>query len=198
MKKRLFLILFSFFFLFSCSKRNDKAHTFNLSYTKDDKNIILNFENNTGSDIVFLTPNVIEFESLKNKDYQNVYGLIKPNQSNKYYQKILDSFYLKTLIAENKQDLIDVKKLYMGHSVFYLKKNSSLKVSYDLKINRTATPSKYKQIYYPYPRGIQENYLERDYIGKFSKLNFGKARFVLQPVIEDSLFIKISEKDTDY
>lgn len=159
---------------------------------------MLNYENNTNTDIVFLAPNVIEFESLKNKDYQNVYGLIKPNQSDKYYQKILDSLYNKTLIAENKQDLIDLKRLYMSHSVFYLKKNGSLKVSYELKIQRTAVPSKYKQIYYPYPRGIEENYLEKDYIGKFSKLNFGKAKFVLQPVIEDSLFINISRKDTDY
>ncbi|MGE8554223.1 MAG: hypothetical protein ACN6OB_09890 [Chryseobacterium jejuense] len=196
MKKNIFLILFSLFILFSCKKRN-KTYDFTLSYSEDNKNIVLNFQNNTNTDIIFLAPNVIEFESLKNKDYQNVYAVIKSNQSDKYYQSILDSLYNKTLIDKNKE-LIDLKKLYGGHSVFYLKKNSNLKVLYKLKIQRTAIPSKYKQIYYPYPRGIQENYLERDYIGKFSKLNFGKARFVLQPVIEDSLFIKVSEKDTNY
>lgn len=151
-----------------------------------------------GTDIIFLAPKVIEFESLKNKDYQNVYGIIKANQSNKYYQKKLDSIYIKTLIHEKMQDLIYLERLYGRHSVFYLKQNGNLKVSYELKIQRTAIPSKYKQIYYPYPRGIEENYLERDYIGKFSKLNFGKAKFVLQPVIEDSLFIRVTEKDTDY
>ncbi|MDR6548347.1 hypothetical protein J2810_004437 [Chryseobacterium rhizosphaerae] len=196
MRSKIILVFFSFFLFFSCKKK--KTDAFNLSYIRENNNVMLNYENNTNTDIVFLAPNVIEFESLKNKDYQNVYGLIKPNQSDKYYQKILDSLYNKTLIAENKQDLIDLKRLYMSHSVFYLKKNGSLKVSYELKIQRTAVPSKYKQIYYPYPRGIEENYLEKDYIGKFSKLNFGKAKFVLQPVIEDSLFINISRKDTDY
>lgn len=196
MKSRIILLIFSFFFLFSCKKK--KTDTFNLSYKKDNKNIVLNFENNTNNDIVFLTPNTVEFESQKNKDYKNVFAVIKPHQLDKYYQKILDSLYIKTLIGENMQVLIDLKSSYEGHSVFYLKKNSTLKIFYDLKINKLATPSKYKQIYYPYERGIKENYLERDYISKFSKLNFGRARFILQPVIKDSLFITISEKDTNY
>ncbi|WP_179473216.1 hypothetical protein [Chryseobacterium sp. H1D6B] len=172
--------------------------TFNLSYERDNKNIVLNFENNTGSNIVFLAPNAIEFESLKNKNYQDVYAVIKPDQPNKDYQKILDSLYKKTLIDEGMQGLTDLKRPSDGHSVFCLKKGGSLKVYYNLVVRKTATPSKYKQIYYPYKRGMQENYLEKDYLGNFSKLNFGKAKFVLQPVIEDSLFINITEKDTDY
>ncbi|SFN15264.1 hypothetical protein SAMN05421594_1399 [Chryseobacterium oleae] len=196
MRSRIILLVFSFFFVFSCKKK--KTDTFNLSYKQDNKNIVLNFENNTSTDIVFLAPNMIGFESVKNKDSQNVYAIIKTNKQNKYYQKILDSLYIKTLINENMQVLIDLKRPSDGHSVFYLKKDSSLKIFYDLNILRTAIPSKYKQIYYPYKRGIEENYLERDYISKFSKLNFGRARFILQPVIKDSLFITISEKDTNY
>ncbi|KFF23052.1 hypothetical protein [Chryseobacterium sp. JM1] len=196
MRSRIILLVFSFFFLFSCKKK--KTHTFNLSYIKDNKNIVLNFDNNTNTDIVFLAPNMIGFESEKNKDSQNVYAIVNTKKQNKYYQEILDSLYIKTLINENMQVLIDLKRPSDGHSVFYLKKDSSLKIFYDLNILRTAIPSKYKQIYYPYKRGIEENYLERDYISKFSKLNFGKARFILQPVIKDSLFITISEKDTNY
>lgn len=196
MKNKIILVFFSFFFVFSCKKK--KTDTFNLSYKQDNKNIVLNFENNTNTDIVFLAPNMIGFESEKNKDSQNVYAIVNTKKQNKYYQEILDSLYIKTLINENMQVLIDLKRPSDGHSVFYLKKDSSLKVFYDLKILRTAIPSKYKQIYYPYERGIKENYLERDYISKFSKLNFGRARFILQPVIKDSLFITISEKDTNY
>lgn len=196
MKSRIILLVFSFFFLFSCKKK--KTHTFNLSYIKDNKSIVLDFANNTNTDIVFLAPNMIGFESVKNKDSQNVYAIIKTNKQNKYYQKILDSLYIKTLINENMQVLIDLKRPSDGHSVFYLKKDSSLKIFYNLNILRTAVPSKYKQIYYPYKRGINKNYLEKDYIGKFSKLNFGKAKFVLQPIINDSLFIRISEKDTNF
>ncbi|MCQ9633843.1 hypothetical protein MP477_02600 [Chryseobacterium sp. WG23] len=196
MKNIIIFLVFSYFLLFSCEKK--KTDTFNLSYIKDNKNIVLNFKNNTNTDIVFLAPNMIGFENVKNKDSQNVYAIINTDKQDKYYQKIVDSLYIKALINENMQILIDLKRPSDGHSVFYLKKDSSLKVFYKLNILRTAIPSKYKQIYHPYKRGIQENYLERDYITKFSKLNFGKAKFVLQPVIEDSLFIKVSEKDTNY
>lgn len=192
-----FVRLFLLFFL-SCNKENDNLSAFNLSYIKNSKNdIILCFENNTDTDLVFLTPNIIEFQSLKNNDYQNVYGVIKSDKSDAYDQKIFDSLYHKTLVAENKQDLTDEKKHYMSHSVFYLKKNDIIRVLYKLKIHKAAIPSEYKQIYYPYARGIQENYLEKQYITKFSKTNFGKAKFILQPVIQDSLFINISEKDID-
>lgn len=134
MKNLLVLIFFSSFFLLSCNKEKSKTNTFNLSYARNIKDIILNFKNNTNTDIIFLAPNAIEFESLNNKDYQNVYGVIEPNQSDKYYQKILDSLYIKTLIDEKMQVLIDLKRPSDGHSVFYLKKNSYLKVLYKLKI----------------------------------------------------------------
>lgn len=71
-----FVRLFLLFFL-SCNKENDNLSAFNLFYVKNNKNdIILRFENNTDTDLVFLTPNIIEFQSLKNNDYQNVYGII--------------------------------------------------------------------------------------------------------------------------
>ncbi len=189
-----------FFFLFFCCKKKEKANDFNLSYkyVKTNKNIILNYENNTDTNIVFIAPNIIEFESLKNKDCQDVYAVIKPGQPDKQYQRILDSFYIKTLNDHNSQVLLDLKRPSDGHSAFRLKRNSSLKVSYNLIVRKTAIHSKYKQIYYPYKKAMQENYLEKDYIGDFSKLNFGKAKFILQPIIEDSLFISISNKDTDY
>lgn len=193
-----FVRLFLLFFL-SCNKENDNLSAFNLFYVKNNKNdIILRFENNTDTDLVFLTPNIIEFQSLKNNDYQNVYGIIESDKSDAYNQKIFDSLYHKTLVAENKQDLTDEKKHYMSHSVFYLKKHDTIKVLYKLKIHKAAIPSEYKQIYYPYARGIQENYLEKQYITEFSKTNFENAKFILQPVIQDSLFINISEKDIDH
>lgn len=85
----------------------------------------------------------------------------------------------------------------MSHSVFYWKKHDTIKVLSKLKIHKAAIPSEYKQIYYPYARGIQANYLEKQYITEFSKTNFENAKFILQPVIQDSLFINISEKDID-
>lgn len=63
------VLILSFFFLFSCDKKRNKTLNLSYKYIKDNKYIILNFKNNTDADVVFLAPNVIEFESVKNKNY---------------------------------------------------------------------------------------------------------------------------------
>lgn len=99
-------------------------------------------------------------------------------------------------------DLINQMMPGDGDSVFYLKKNEKLRVKYNLTIKQSPPiekySSKFKQNYYPYDKVLKGNYPEGEYLRRFSKLNFGKAKFMAQPIIEDTLLIRISEKDANF
>ncbi|SDJ31972.1 hypothetical protein [Chryseobacterium jejuense] len=169
------------------------------------------FENNTSQNIVFPTPNTLEFgdENLKKFSTQGnmedsypitVYAIIKDNQSSKFYQEKLDSIYDSFLTEIGNSDFIGDKKTGDGNSVFYLKEKEKLIIKYNLIIRQLPSmnySSKFKQNYYPYDKVLKGNYPEGEYLRRFSKLNFDKAKFVAQPVIEDSLFLNISNKDAN-
>ncbi|PWN67116.1 hypothetical protein [Chryseobacterium oncorhynchi] len=211
MKKNIYLILFSLFILFSCKKKN-KVHGFSLSYSKNNKDIVLHFENNTSHNIIFPAPNTLEFGDKNFKDFStqggkekdfpiNVYAIIENNQSSKFYQKKLDSIYNAFLTEIGNTDFIGDKKPGDGNSVFYLKKMEKVKVKYNLTIKQSSPihkySSKFKQNYYPYDKVLKGNYPEAEYLRRFSKLNFANAKFVAQPTIEDSLFLNISHNDAN-
>ncbi|MCQ9633841.1 hypothetical protein MP477_02590 [Chryseobacterium sp. WG23] len=98
-------------------------------------------------------------------------------------------------------DLINQVMPGDGESVFYLKSNGKLSVKYKLIIKQSPPilkySSKFKQNYYPYDKVLKGNYPEGEYLRRFSKLNFGKAKFIAQPIIEDSLFLNISQNDAN-
>lgn len=207
MKKLVITSLIATLFL-SCKEKAKNA--FGLKYIKANNQIYLSFENGTNHDIVFLVPNTLEFGDKNYKDFStqggkegdypiNVYALIEPNQSSKFYQKKLDSIHDSYLAEIGNGDFIGDERPGDGNSVFYLKTHESIKVKYKLTIKQPAPhyeySSKYKQNYYPYDKVLKGNYPEGEYLRRFSKLNFGKAKFVAQPLIEDSLILKISEKD---
>ncbi|WBV56476.1 hypothetical protein PFY10_20015 [Chryseobacterium daecheongense] len=209
--KNVIIIFVVIFISFSCSEK--KKDDFKLDYIKNKNNIYLNYENNTNKDIIFLAPNILDFGDENFKDFNTrgnmegffpiaVYAIIEPNQSYQFYQKKLDSIRNKDLLERGiNDDLFKEVKPGEGNSVFYLKKNEKIKVKYNLTIKpltlKRTYSSKFKQNYYPYDKLKQENarYSEARNLRNFSKLNFGKAKFVLQPVIEDSLFLRISDKD---
>jgi len=194
-----------------CCKENAKDN-FSLVYIKDNNNLYLNFKNNTNYDIVFLVPNTLEFGDKKYKslstqggkeqDYPiNVYALIQANQSSVSYQKKLDSIRNNDFLERGMMDFIKEIKPGDGNSVFHLNSKTEIKVRYNLVIKsmlpvfKKSYSSTFKQNYYPYDKVLKGVYPEGEYLIKFSKLNFGKAKFVAQPVIEDSLVLKLSEKD---
>lgn len=197
-------------FLFSCKEKH--KNTFNLEYIKDNHYIYLQIENSTKQDIIFLLPNSLEFgdENYKSfstrgsreEDYPiNVYAIIKPKQSSVVYQRKLDSIHNAYLTEIGNGDFIGDERPEDGNSVFYLKSKTKIKIKYDLIIKsmmvmfKQSYSSKFKQNYYPYDKVLKGNYPEGEYLRRFSKFNFGKAKFVAQPVIEDSLFLRLSEKD---
>lgn len=192
----------------SCKKGCKNA--LDLSYTKINEHIYLQLQNNIGKDIVFLVPNSLEFgdenykgystRGSKEEDYPiNVYAIIEPNQSSKFYQKKLDSVHNSYLAEIGNADFIGDERPGDGNSVFYLKVHESIKIKYKLTIQQSAPyhkySSKFKQTYYPYDKVLEGNYPEAEYLKRFSKLNFGKVRFIAQPCIKDSLFLTISQSD---
>ena len=210
--KNFTLILLIIFCLFSCKQESKKDTIFSLKYTKNGDELTLIFENNTSHDIIFPAPNTLEFGDKNFKDFStqggkekdfpiNVYAIIGNNQSSKFYQKKLDSIYNTFLTEIGNADFIGDKKSGDGNSVFYLKKMEKLKVKYNLTIKQSPPmhkySSKFKQNYYPYDKVLKGNYPEAEYLRRFSKLNFGKAKFIAQPIIEDSLFLKITENDAN-
>ncbi|KPE50101.1 hypothetical protein [Chryseobacterium indologenes] len=198
------IILLGLLFL-SCKQQ--PKDIFSLKYIKSDNEITLYFENNTKEDIIFLTPNTLEFgdknfKSLTSEDgIIKVYALLKPDQSSKFYQNKLDSIWKGYLIETGFKDFINDIRPGDGNSVLYLKKMGKLSIRYDLIIKQSAPlnkySSKFKQNYYPYDKVLKGDFHDSEYLRRFSKLNFGKAKFVVQPVIEDSLFLNISDKDAN-
>ncbi|WP_123863303.1 hypothetical protein [Chryseobacterium rhizosphaerae] len=206
-----FIIIIVVFILFGSCKEKQKS-AFSLQYIEDKKDLYLQFKNNTNQDIIFLVPNSLEFgdknyKSLstrgnKEEDYPiNVYALIQPDQSPLLYQKKYDSIYNGYLTEIGNGYFIGDERPSDGNSVFYLKSRVEIKIKYNLVIKsmmimfKQSYSSKFKQNYYPYDKALKGNYGESEYLRRFSKLNFGKAKFVAQPVIEDTLFLRLSEKD---
>ncbi|MGH1518080.1 hypothetical protein [Chryseobacterium sp. JK1] len=203
--------LIGFVLLFSCKEQH--KNTLNLKYIKNSKNIYLQFKNNTGKDIIFLVPNSLEFGTKNIKSYStrgsreedyplNVYAIIEPRQFSESFQKKLDSIHNTYLTEIGNSAFIGDERPGDGNSALYLKNNNIIKVKYKLTIKQSPPiekySSKFKQNYYPYDKVLKGNYPEGEYLRRFSKLNFGKAKFVAQPVIEDSLFINITENDVNY
>jgi len=197
-----------FLLVLSCKKKCKNA--LDLSYTKVNQQIYIQLQNNIGKDVVFLVPNSLEFGDENYKGYStrggkeedypiNVYAIIEPNQSSQFYQKKLDSVHNSYLAEIGNADFIGDERLGDGNSVFYLKVHESIKIKYKLNIQQSAPQhkyfSKFKQTYYPYNKVLEGNYPEGEYLRKFSKLNFGKVKFVAQPCIKDSLFLTISQND---
>ncbi|NIF06581.1 hypothetical protein F3J23_14120 [Chryseobacterium sp. Tr-659] len=204
------LILLVIFCLFSCKQKQEKNNIFSLEYIKNNNELILLFDNKTSQDIIFPAPNTLEFgdENFKNFSTQGgmegsfpitVYGVINPNQSSKFYQKKLDSIMNADLSQRDMAALINEMKPGDGNSVFYLKKMQKIKIKYNLIIRQSPPihnySSKFKQNYYPYNKILKGKYPEGEYLRRFSRLNFEHIKFVEQPIIKDSLILKISDKD---
>ncbi|WP_326981078.1 hypothetical protein VUJ46_12405 [Chryseobacterium sp. MYb264] len=208
MSKIFFII--SIIFVFSC--KQEQSNSFELKYIKNSNEVYLDFENKLNYDIIFLAPNTLHFSDVKKKRPTSIpdgdgfppiiiYGIIEPRHTSKFYQQKLDSIHNSYLTEIGNANFINAQKAGDGNSVYYLKPYESTRVKYKLKIKQSPPyyeyASKYKQNYYPYEKVLKGNYPEGEYLRRFSKLNFGRAKFVLQPIIEDSLFINISEKDTE-
>ncbi|MDC8101638.1 hypothetical protein [Chryseobacterium rhizosphaerae] len=206
-----FIIIIVVFILFGSCKEKQKS-AFSLQYIEDKKDLYLQFKNNTNQDIIFLVPNSLEFgdknfhdlttQGGKEGDYPiNVYAVIDSGQSSEIYQQKLDSIHDAYLTEIGNGDFIGDERPGDGNSVFYLKNNKTIKVKYNMTIKPIMIPSKkiysstFKQNYYPYDKVLKGEYPDGEYLRRFSKLNFGKAKFVAQPVIEDTLFLRLSEKD---
>lgn len=202
------LLLISIMALFSCREKH--KNKFELAYNKDHNELYLCFENNLGHDIIFFAPNTLHFSDIRTKRPTSVpeedgfppitiYAIIEPYQASKFYQKKLDSIHDSYLTEIGNADFIRDERPGDGNSVFYLKTHKSIKLKYKLTIKQPAPhygySSKYKQNYYSYDKVLKGEYPEGEYLRRFSKLNFRKAKFVAQPVIEDSLFLILSEKD---
>lgn len=211
--KNITLFLLIIFGFFSCKQKQKKNGPLSLEYVKNNNELILIFENNTSQNIIFPVPNTLEFGDKNFKDFStqggkerdfpiNVYAIIDDNQFSKLYQKKLDSIRNLNLSERGMADLINQMMPGDGDSIFYLNSNGKLNVKYKLNIKQSPPihkySSKFKQNYYPYDKVLKGNYPEGEYLRRFSKLNFGKAKFVAQPTIEDSLFIRISEKDINF
>lgn len=210
--KNITLALLTIFCLLSCKQKQKKNNIFSLDYIKNDNELILKFENNTSQNIIFPVPNTLHFGDTKTKRYSSiregegfppitVYAIIEPNQSTKLYQKKLDSIRDNYFFKKGMVDVIKEMKPEDGNTVLYLKAHKIITVKFNLTVKQgihQEYSSKYKQNYYPYDKVLKGNYPEGEYLRRFSKLDFGEAKFMAQPVIEDSLFIKVSEKDINY
>ncbi|MEF9479829.1 hypothetical protein OWR28_20835 [Chryseobacterium sp. 1B4] len=107
--KNFTIILLTIFSLFSCKQKENNV--FSLKYSRNNNELILSFENNTSQNIIFPTPNTLEFgdknyKSLstqggKEGDYPiNVYAIIAPNQSSTFYQKNWIVFEIMIFLKE--------------------------------------------------------------------------------------------------
>jgi len=207
---RNFIIITIFCLFISCEQK--EKNSFSLKYIRNDNELALIFENNTSKNIVFPVPNTLEFGDKNFKDLSTqgdmehsfpitVYATIEPKQSSQFYQKKIDSIWKSYMIENGYSDFINDKKASDGNSIFYLKEKEKLSIKYKLIIKQSPPiekySSKFKQNYYPYNKVLKGNYPEAEYLRRFSKLNFGKAKFIAQPIIEDSLFLKITENDAN-
>lgn len=208
--RKICILVMAIIFLDACKEQ--KKEGVYLNYIKDNNTLLLNFENKTNRDAVFLIPNLLEFGDKNYRelstrgslegDYPiNVFALLKPVHISQLYQKKLDSLHNSYLTEIGNADLVGNVRLEDGNSVAYLKSHESVKFKYDLVIRSMMTKfkktysSEFKQHYYPYDKILKGNYPYGEYMKRFSKLNFGKAQFIYQPIIQDSLILKLSEKD---
>lgn len=206
------LSLLIIFCLLFCKQNQKKSGALSLEYVKNNNEVNLIFENTTSQNIIFPVPNTLEFgdknfidlstQGGKEKDFPiNVYGIIEDNQSSKLYQKKLDSIRNINLSESGMADLINQIRPGDGNSIFYLEKGKKTIVKYKLVIKQSPPlykySSKFKQNYYPYDKVLKGKYPDGEYLRKFSKLNFGEVKFIAQPVIEDSLFLNISQNDAN-
>ena len=203
MKKNILMI----FFVFISCKEKDKID-FILNYKVDKKYINLHFENNTNNDLVFLIPNILVFGDknypfspstfgTRENDFPiTVYAEINKDQENKFYQEKLDSVFNQYVI---KNELSIDNKHEKENNVVLIKSKNKLSINYKLFVKKNfgadSYSSRFKQNYPVYDKVIKGGYAGSEYVKIFSNLNFGKAKFVAQPVIEDSLFLSLSEKD---
>ncbi|OCA72453.1 hypothetical protein BBI01_10040 [Chryseobacterium artocarpi] len=210
--KKITLILLTIFCVISCKQESKKDSVLTLKYSKNKNELTLIFENNTSYDIIFPAPNTLEFGDKNFKDFStqggkekdfpiNVHAIIQNDQFSKFYQRKLDSIRIADLSNRGMTDVINQIMPGDGDSIFYLQKNEKMKIKYKLIIKQTPPihnySSKFKQNYYPYSKILKGKYPEGEYLRRFSKLNFGKTKFVAQPVIEDSLFLSISQNDAN-
>ncbi|MDR6548346.1 hypothetical protein J2810_004436 [Chryseobacterium rhizosphaerae] len=209
--KNITLALLTIFCLFSCKQKQKKKNTFSLDYIKNGNELSLIFENNTSQNIIFPVPNTLHFGDTKTKKFTSiregegfppitVYAVVEPNKSYKLYQKKLDSIRDNYFLKKGMSDVIKEIKPEDGNTILYLKAHKIMIVKFDLTIKQgihQEYSSKFKQNYYPYDKVLKGNYPEGEYLRRFSKLNFGKAKFMAQPVIEDSLFLNISQNDAN-
>ncbi|MCT2410026.1 hypothetical protein NZD88_20920 [Chryseobacterium antibioticum] len=195
------IIILTILFLFIACEQKEK-NSFSLKYINNNNELSLIYENNTSQDIIFPAPNTLQFEdqnlkgNMKGRYPIIIYATMRDNQSSKFYQKKLDSIYEGYLTEIGESGLIAYKNPGEGNSIFYLKEKEKLRVKYKLTVKRFYPlnySSKFKQSYYPYDKGLEGNYRETEYLRRFSMLNFGKAKFMIQPGIEDSLFLNISQ-----
>lgn len=154
-----------------------------------------------------MVPNILEFGDIKKGGFSSrgymedvytitVYGKLSPNQENLFYQKKIDSLYSNYVFSiHSDPEYLNYKE--PDNKVIFIKKNVIKTIKYNLIIRKTPTKETYKtrfkQNYYSYEKAIKGNFPNSEYLKGFSKLNFGKAKFVAQPMIEDSLFINISK-----
>lgn len=196
-------VFFIFFIIFSCNKSKDSVF---LNYQRKGDFLYTHYQNNTNYDAIFLVPKNLQFGDLnyntnstigtREEDYPlTVLAKIVKNQQNSFYQHKLDSIfsaYLSQMNLDFKGEGEDM--------VIYLKRGEKIAIKYRLFIEKNFGKnyrSKFKQNYPSYDRVIKGSYADSEYLQRFSKLNFGKAKFVAQPVIEDSLFLRLSEKDVN-
>jgi hypothetical protein len=196
--------------IFACQQKTKTKNVFSLDYSENDNNgIDLIFENSTTDNIIFPVPNTLHFGDIKTRKLTSVpemggfppltiYATINPNQSSIFYQIKLDCVYNGYLTEIGNSTFIPFKRFGDGHSVLYLSKNSTLKIKYKLTVkpfSTTSYSSKYKQNYYPYDRILKEKNTEGEYLRRFSKIKFNNAKFVEQPLIKDSLYLSLSQRD---
>ena len=200
--KNYFLLIFLVFI--SC--KNKTKNGFFLNYKSDENYINLYYINKTDKDLIFLVPNTLIFGDEKYKfssstfgtkegDFPlTVYAEIIKNQENKFYQNKLDSVFNEYIV---KNKLTINSKQENQNSVMLIKKDNKLSIKYKLFIRknfgRDLYTSDFKQNYYQYDKVLKQNYANSDYIKQFAKINFLSASFVAQPIVEDSLILRISK-----
>jgi len=195
-------VFFILFIIFSCTKSKDSV---SLDYQRKGDFLYTNYHNNTNYDAVFLVPKNLQFGDLnfnsnstigtREESYPlTVFAKVIENRQSSLYQHKLDSIF-SAYLSEMDLD-------YNGENedmAMYLKKGEKITIKYRLYIEKKLGKnyrSKFKQNYPFYDKVIKGGgYVDSEYLRRFSKLNFGKAKFVAQPVIEDSLFLRLSEKD---
>ncbi|MGS0747504.1 hypothetical protein [Halpernia sp. GG3] len=207
--KRLYFLYFLMLLFISCENKS-RENCVILTYNKSGNNIELNFKNNFNQDVIMLVPNQLEFGDRNFKELSTiggsegfypitVFAKIKSNINSLFYQNKIDSVRNKYL-CEYGFDPKYTNFKEKDNTVIFIKANNNLQINFNLVIKQRIPEkysSRFKQNYYPYNEILKGNFSNSEYLRRFSKLNFGDAKFVVQPIIEDSLILKISDKDVN-